>query len=72
MTTSATNAETTIVQQLPIFNVATGTTLLPSQPVALLPVIVPVLAAGPVTTPPPSGRPSLKQQRGVKFDETCL
>lgn len=71
------------MSQLSFMNVA-GNPLLSSQPVALIPVIVPVMAtavnANTSTTNSFSTAPttsssraaSLKRQRGVKFDETRL
>lgn len=65
-----------------LINVATSTSFLGNQPVALIPVIVPVLATSvnttvtnsvtsvPITTA--SRAASLRRQRGVKFDETQL
>lgn len=70
------------VSPLSLLNVS-GSPLLNSQPVALIPVIVPVIAtavnatvSNTITAAPSSSTTSraasLKRQRGVKFDETHL
>ena len=71
------------LETIPLLNVASNQ-LLNSQSVALIPVIVPIVAtavntaststvSATTTAPSTSSKPpSLKRQRGVKFDETQL